>query len=57
MYFIAGGEGAAPWLYVRSRLAEAWHCRPSDIDPDEDADEIGLQLAMWALEQRWRPRE
>jgi len=35
---------------VRSRLADAWHCRPSEIDPAEDADEIGVQLELWRIQ-------
>jgi len=54
---VTGGKTPAPWLLVRARLATAWHCRPSDIDPDEDADEIGVQLELWSHEAKYTPKD
>ena len=40
---------------MRARLAQAWFCRPAEIDEIEDADEIGRQLALWDAETRYKP--
>ena len=42
-----------PWLYVRERLAQRWNCRPRDIDPVEDADEIGITLEIMGIEAKY----
>lgn len=55
-YFASERRTKAPWLYVRAKLAAAWHCRPGEIDPDDDADEIGIQLALWELEHQYTPQ-
>lgn len=44
----------APWLYVRSKLAEHWHVLPPEID-ELPMSEITLQLRLWALEAEHRP--
>jgi len=41
---------------VRARLAQAWFTRPDAIDPEEDADAIGVQLQLWELENQFKPK-
>ena len=49
-----GGNAQPPWLYIRAKLAEAWYCRPGDIDEVDDADEIGVTLQIWSAEAESR---
>ncbi|HEY8293143.1 MAG TPA: hypothetical protein VIG44_11675 [Thermomicrobiales bacterium] len=46
----------APWLYVRRELARDWHIPPWEIDPDELADEIGIELEIREIKARYGPR-
>jgi hypothetical protein len=39
------------------RLASAWHCRPSEIDEERDADEIGVQIELWRIKGEHVPRD
>lgn len=33
-----------PWLFLRSRLAKHWGCRPRDIDRDDEDVDVELEL-------------
>lgn len=48
------GQTPAPWVLVRARLAEAWHCAPWDID-ESPAGEVEIQLTLWEYERKYRP--
>ncbi len=41
-------------MYVRSKLAEAWHVPPWEVD-DAPHDEIATQLRLWAIEAECAP--
>jgi hypothetical protein len=38
-----------PWVWIRKRIAEAWHCKPWEVD-DAPMDEILLQCKLMNCE-------
>ncbi|NJN53280.1 MAG: hypothetical protein HC804_00105 [Anaerolineae bacterium] len=38
-----------PWVYIRRRVAEQWHCKPWEVD-DAPMDEVMTELRILELE-------
>lgn len=43
-----------PWEYVRSKVAERWHCTPWEVD-DSPIGELETELTIMHLENETRP--
>lgn len=56
LHLFSKGREPAPWLYVKARLCQRWHCLPSQL-AGENAHELMQMSTMLAVGDNYKAGE